>query len=276
MPRLDTPPHEDRHIRDYMACEAPGEEVTHIEKVQVRHVDGERHTIWDVWTTDGRWWVVDPLMNLYSQSDFKSLDVALTFHVGLRHRMSSRNGRRLPAYERRVLRALRKFEQAAEALNDAEETEEFQAVGVRLREGLIALVKALAPLVKAQPRSEQPKAGDFVGWLPLILGEIAPGPSLARVRSHMLGNARTTWQLVNWLTHAEGVDRDLAEIVHSGCYQAVDGVLTLARRAARGGGPRTCPACGSLRVAVDFRSAVGDSYLICEACDWQQLERELH
>jgi hypothetical protein len=56
--------------------------VGHLEKVACEQVWGRRHDVWDVHSTNGRWWVVTNPMNLYTQDDFKSMDVVLTFHVG--------------------------------------------------------------------------------------------------------------------------------------------------------------------------------------------------
>jgi hypothetical protein len=41
-----------------------------------------RHDIWDVHGVVTRWWIVTNPTNHYDQSDFKSRDVVLTFHIG--------------------------------------------------------------------------------------------------------------------------------------------------------------------------------------------------
>ena len=60
-------------------------------RAAIERVGSVPHDIWDVHTESGRWWAVTNPLNLYSQDDFKSRDVVLTFHVGLALRMASRN-----------------------------------------------------------------------------------------------------------------------------------------------------------------------------------------
>lgn len=69
-------------IRAYVESQAH-EEVVHLEKTASELVGPVRHDIWDVHCTESRWWVVTNPTNLYDQADFKSRDVALTFHIGL-------------------------------------------------------------------------------------------------------------------------------------------------------------------------------------------------
>jgi hypothetical protein len=69
-------------IRAYVEGQAR-EQVVHLEKAASELVGPVRHDIWDVHCADSRWWVITEPTNLYSQEDFKSRDVALTFHIGL-------------------------------------------------------------------------------------------------------------------------------------------------------------------------------------------------
>jgi hypothetical protein len=82
-------------IRGYVESEAH-ESVVHLEKAASEMVGPVRHDIWDVHCTGTRWWVVTNPTNLYSQTDLKSRDVALTFHVGLAIRTAHVNERRVP------------------------------------------------------------------------------------------------------------------------------------------------------------------------------------
>jgi hypothetical protein len=78
--------------------------------------------------------VTNPL-NAYSQEDFKSRDVVLRFHVGLAIRIASRDEVPITEGAAALLPgAWRRWEQAVEALTTAQEAEDFQAVGVTLRE----------------------------------------------------------------------------------------------------------------------------------------------
>lgn len=114
--------------------------ITHLEKVASERAGGVSHDIWDVHCGDARWWAVTNPLNAYSQEDFKSRDVVLTFHVGLMVRIAEQ--RRPPVNENAVgwlPGSWRRWQQAADALTTAQEAEDFQAVGVRLRECLVSL-----------------------------------------------------------------------------------------------------------------------------------------
>ena len=81
--------------RSYVEDQAH-EQVIHLEKAASELVGPVRHDIWDVHCADSRWWVITEPVNLYSQEDFKSRDVALTFHIGLSLRVSYLHDRRVP------------------------------------------------------------------------------------------------------------------------------------------------------------------------------------
>jgi hypothetical protein len=53
--------------------------------------------------------------------------------------------------------ALRRWTQAAESLDSADEAEEFQAVGMRCRESLIAMVRAIAQPTMVPKGTEEPR-----------------------------------------------------------------------------------------------------------------------
>jgi hypothetical protein len=69
-------------IRAYVESQAQ-EQVVHLEKAASELVGPVRHDIWDVHCTGSRWWVITEPTNLYSQQDFNSRDVVLTFYIGL-------------------------------------------------------------------------------------------------------------------------------------------------------------------------------------------------
>lgn len=74
------------------------------------------HDIWDLHAESGRWWIVTNPTNLYSQDDFKSRDVVLTFHVGLVLRMMSREEVPISESAAALLPgAWRRWDQAVEA-----------------------------------------------------------------------------------------------------------------------------------------------------------------
>jgi hypothetical protein len=64
-----------------------------------------------------------------------SLDYTLSLHIGIGARMASAKPVDVHPFEQIVMAdAWRRWEQAGELLNEAEEAEDFQAVGMRCRE----------------------------------------------------------------------------------------------------------------------------------------------
>src|SRR6202044_1634687 len=107
----------------------------------------------------------------------------------------------------RLAAAFRRWEQAAEMLDRAEESEEIQAVGMRFRECLLAFVRSVAAPGMVPTGQVEPKAGDFIHWSELIADAIARGGQAAEIRGYLKAVARSTWQLVSWLTHAANAVR---------------------------------------------------------------------
>lgn len=249
-----------------MAWQAGDEEITHLEKVASRSVGPNRFDTWDVWTNKARWWVITPMTNLYLQEDFQSFEVALTYHVGIVHMLSARDAAPMSAEERdRGPAAWRKWEQASEALDNAEEPEDFQAVGMRLREGLITFVRGIVADEYVPNREEQPQAANVERWTELIANTVASGSSRANLRRHLKGFGRTTWQLVNWLTHAQNATRGQAMIALTACdHLAAAFIAAVAEH--EHGEPLRCPACGSYQLRT-FYPAAGEDVTLCAACD---------
>jgi uncharacterized protein with PIN domain len=79
------------------------------------------------------------------------------------------------AEQQLLLVTYRKMVQASEALDRANEAEEFQAVGMRCRECLLTLVRELAEEIAVPPGEALPKAADFVAWDERIANTVAPG-----------------------------------------------------------------------------------------------------
>jgi len=208
-----------------------------------------RHDIWDVHCADSRWWVVTNPTYLYTQADFKSRDVVLTFHVGLALRMMYMGERQVPVSPPSTALlpgSWRRWEQAFEAYDSGDEAENFQAVGVRLRECLVSFVgeSRIDDLV---PEGEQaPKAGDFKGWTALLANHLASGSSASALRSYLKHIAIETWEYVNWLTHAKNAVRMDAEIGLK-MVEHLLGTFTAARLRL-GQITGRCSSCGSYRV----------------------------
>jgi hypothetical protein len=119
---------------DYVETQARDEKVVHAEKVKTEHILGRDYNCWDVHTDKDRYWVITSPSNLYSQHYFPSLDFTISFHIGVTARVMARSrGAPDDAQRARLTPAWRRWEQAAETLDMAEEAEDFQAVGTKCR-----------------------------------------------------------------------------------------------------------------------------------------------
>jgi hypothetical protein len=245
-------------IRAYVEDQAR-EDVVHLEKAASELVGPVRHDIWDVHCAASRWWVVTNPTNLYNQADFKSRDVVLTFHIGLMLRLKYAQEREVPvapAQADLLPGSWRRWQQAFEAYDSGDEAENFQAVGVRLRECLVSFVGDTRSDELVPKGSERPKNADFRGWTELLANHLAAGDSSAKLRSYLKSLAVETWTYINWLTHAKNAVRMDAKLGLK-MVEHLLGVFTAARLRLGGSGTR-CDECGSYRVVSG----------VCEHCEW--------
>lgn len=209
--------------------------------------------------TDSRWWVITEPTNLYSQEDFKSRDVALTFHIGLTIRTSYLRERKVPVkpgWAGLLPGSWRRWKQAFEAYDSGDEAENFQAVGVRLRECLVSFAGEATSGEMASEGQEPPKQSDFKSWAGLLANTLAGGAASTYLRSYLKKLSVETWAYVNWLTHAKNAIRMDAEIGLK-MVEHLLGVFTAARLRL-GQGQLRCGACGSYRlVAGRVKTAPG-------------------
>lgn len=268
---------EKAEIRAYVESQA-SEDVVHVEKAASEMVGPVRHDIWDVHCAESRWWVVTNPTNLYDQADFKSRDVVLTFHVGFMLRVAYGQERKVPVTPERaelLSGSWRRWQQAFDAYDGANEAETYQAVGVRLRECLVSFVGETRSDDLLPSGTERPKNADFKGWTELLANYLAPGESAARLRSYLKSLALETWTFVNWLTHAKNAVRIDAEIGLK-MVEHLLGMFTAARlRLDRA--PKRCEVCGSYEVAAGVCRHcewVDPSYEVPEVPEWSDEERE--
>jgi len=249
------------------------EKVLHAEKVKSEHVMGRDHDCWDIHTNKDRYWVITSPTNLYSQEYFPSLDFTLSFHIGVTARIMARSrGAPDDAQKARLTPVWRRWEQAADTLDMAEEAEDFQAVGMKCRECLIQLVRSLAKPEMVPLGQDTPQRSDFISWSELIANTVAGGASAERVRGHLKTTAKSAWELAGWLTHASGAARHDAAFV----LDATHTVLSAFGRAVirhESGSPERCPHCGSYNLDVGFNPDLPRPYVSeCEECGWQSPE----
>jgi hypothetical protein len=115
-----------------------------------------------------------------------------------------------------------------------------------------------------------PKAGDFLQWAELIVNTIARGSSVEEIRGYLKSMSKSTWQLVNWLTHSSNAvlfDGMLAVDAFEMLLSVFGTVLIRYQT----GIPNKCPNCSSYRLISDYRPdlKIDPPYVIlCETCGW--------
>jgi hypothetical protein len=262
-----------RVIMDYVESQARSGKVQHAEKVKSEHVFDRDYECWDVHTQHDRYWVITSPTNLYSQKFFPSLDFTLSFHVGVTTRvMALQRGAPDAAQKSRLAPVWRRWEQAAESLDTAEEAEDYQAVGMKCRQCLIHLGRSLGKNELVPAGQEPPQRDNFLGWSEHVANSVAPGDSAERIRGHLKAIAKSAWDLAQWLTHANGAKRSDTAFVLDVTHSVVAGFGSAVIRH-ESGSPESCPACGSYRLDVGFNPDLPRPYVIeCEGCGWQSPE----
>ncbi|SFA68736.1 hypothetical protein SAMN04515620_1012 [Collimonas sp. OK607] len=267
---VERDPFSEQDIADYVHSQARDETVQHVERIKREIVIGEPYDIWDVTTDQDRWWVITHPTNLYSQKHFPSLDYTLSFHIGLmmrvRSRSSSLDGNDPTPFDE----VIRRQEQAQGRFESAVEAEDYQSVGMLLREALVSVVAALRRRTEIPPEVEQPQAANFIVWTDVLMNQLCGGGSNKELRQHLKNTAKEAWQLANWLTHSRSADKTAAAIAIGSCETVIGHFIMLLERQ-RVGGTETCPACKSRDIRSHFDVDIGldgDYFLSCGACDW--------
>ena len=263
---MHSPEHERRDIIRYWKLESGSdEEPVYAEKVHTEVLSNDRrYDVWDVHGTEERWWVIRPslgivgVMALYWQDESPTIDAALNYHIGSEERWRAEYKRsQTPEEQRdRLATSFRRVEQANDALKRADEAEEFQAVGMRCRECLLAFIREVATEAMVPEEQEPPKLGDFIRWSELVASTITAGASSKRVRAYLKTVAERTWELVGWLTHSSNATLFDGEItVEATRHLLVVYSYALARY--ERGQPDRCPVCNSYRLAFDYHPELG-------------------
>lgn len=261
------------HVTGYMHSQAPDLEVTFVQKVYSENVLHVRHDVWDVHTNVDRWWVITEPMNLYSQEQFPNMDLAVTFHIGL--------CLRIPRSERQQLSALpiepfaeayRCLEEAQDALQHSSEVADYQAIGVRCRETLLAFAGAAQAVIPWTSKDEPPKKADLKAWADHICNSALPGAEHEHRRHLYKTLLDSAWKFVNWLTHAKSSHWHDAEAGIAATESAIALSTSAVIQHIRGV-PEHCPACGSHRLSPErgCRMDLPDvewERPVCDKCGW--------
>jgi cation transport regulator ChaC len=230
-------------VREYFEWQAPDLEVTFMQKVYSETVINTRHDVWDIHTNKNRWWVITGGTNLYSQEQFPSMDLALTFHIGLILRIP-----RTEEQQEDDLRILpfgpvfEKMEEAGTAVTQAHSLTDYQTVGVRCREALLELVGVAQDA--AVWTDEPPQRANFRAWIEIICNHLLPGDTNKERRGAVKGALESAWTFSNWLTHSKSANWTDADVAHALIQNAIGMATRFILRELRGV-PEECPKCGS-------------------------------
>jgi hypothetical protein len=261
------------HVTDYMGSQAPDLKITFVQKMYSENVLHVRHDVWDVHTNVDRWWVITEPMNLYSQEQFPNMDLALTFHIGL--------CLRIPRSERQQLsqlpvepfaEAYRYLEEAQDALQHSVEVADYQAIGVRCREALLAFASAAQTVIPWTSKDESPKKADLKAWADHICNVSLAGAEHEQRRHLYKTLLESAWKFVNWLTHAKSSHWHDAEAGIAATENAIALCTSAVIQYVRGV-PERCPQCGSQRLSPErgYRQDLPDvewERPVCDKCGW--------
>lgn len=258
-------------VREYFEWQAPDLQVTFMQKVYSEAVMNTRHDVWDIHTNKDRWWVITGNTNLYSQQQFPNMDLALTFHLGLILRIPRTEGQ-----QRDDLRLLpfgpvfEKMEEAGDAVSQAHNLADYQAVGVRCRETLLELIGVAQDA--AVWTDTPPQRANFRDWSEIICNALLPGNTNRERRGALKSALDTAWTFTNWLTHAKSATWVDAEMSHALIQHAIGLASSLLLRELRGV-PEACPNCGSPNLTPEQGENTAAPGVLwerprCTDCEW--------
>lgn len=164
----------------------------------------------------------------------------------------------------------RRQEQAKNRLDNAIEPEDYQAVGMQLRECLLSLIGVLRQRVSIAPDIEKPQDSNFNEWSTILLNKLCGGSSNQELRHYLKNTASHTWQLVNWLTHYRNANQTTSTIAVYACDTVIGNFAQILERE-KIDQTSQCPACKSRHIRTHFDISIepeGDYYLTCGICGW--------
>jgi predicted Zn-ribbon and HTH transcriptional regulator len=114
-----------------------------------------------------------------------------------------------------------------------------------------------------------------VGWSDLIVGHVVLGSSGDELRRHLRTLAKSTWQYVNWLTHAKSAVRFDARIAVESTSHVLNAFGAAIIRSERGV-PDRCPSCQSYQIDSVYDPDIESVHpyrSVCRSCGWSEHEK---
>jgi hypothetical protein len=273
------PEHEERDVRRYVEGQSlnyddlddPDTKVTLVQKVATYRVLGTDYDVYDVHMPNERWWVINEMMNLYSQAKFPIYDEAFSFHIGLMLRMMNRDRVEIDEDQAdEIGGAWRRFEAAVQAMDSAQEAEDYQGVAIKCREALLAFGREHQSADWVSLPETLPKVNDFKNWANLYAVSLTTG----RMRRYLNEIADKAWDVAVSLQHDYNATEWDAEML----LDATKHVLVMYSTAIvknKRTPHRRCPKCSSYRLVVSGDVAERDSVEgwlsadVCSACGYR-------
>jgi hypothetical protein len=262
-----------KRVTEYMQSQAPDLTVEFVQKVYSENVLNVQHDVWDVHTNADRWWVITKPMNLYAQEQFPNMDLALTLHIGLCLRIPRGDRQKLSEIPAEPFAAcLRGIQEASEALAQAQEVADYQSIGVRCREALLAFVDVAQVAMPWTGTEEPPKKADLKAWADHVCSVALAGDS-QKYRRHLFKTLlESAWEFANWLTHTKSSNWYDAEAAFATTENAIGLSIAAVIRHLRGV-PEQCLACGSQRLSPQrgYHSEFPEvewERPTCDKCGW--------
>jgi hypothetical protein len=166
----------------------------------------------------------------------------------------------------------RRYQQAVDAMDSASEAADYQAIGIRCREALLALVHEHADADWIGELPDPPQRGNFKAWGNIFAERLARD----ELRAYAKALVDKTWGLAVWLQHYDDATPWDAEIVVDATADLL-GVFGMLLHRQEKGSPARCPRCGSYGLDEDVQ-AVNEptegmvNATACRACDWRSEE----
>ncbi|MGU3420837.1 hypothetical protein [Methylobacterium sp. D54C] len=266
---------ERKAVEDYFLGQSPEASIDFLQKVYSETVAGHKHDVWDVHSSDGRWWIITNPTNLYSQTQFPNLDYAVTFHMGLcvripRTEEKNRSDRHVIIFSP-VLNELHRLD---ESLSQAKALPDYQGIGVQCRELLLSYVAAAQDLI-LWPVETPPQKANFRAWIDVIFDTVLGGKAQQERRRLFKSLLNEAWTFSNWLTHAKSATWHDAEAAQTTVDHAIGFGVSLLLRVSRLV-PEECPKCGSPHLSPqesrpDEMPGTVWERPSCDDCEWTGL-----
>jgi hypothetical protein len=140
--------------------------------------------------------------------------------------------------------AWRRYTAAVDTMNTADDAEDFQAIGVKCREALLALARENRDASWVGDVADPPQADNLKGWMEIFAARLVPD---RRQRAYLKDLTDKTWDIAVGLQHNTNATPFDAELVLNS-VQHLLGFFMLVRVKHKQGPPERCPRCGSYRL----------------------------